>query len=270
MVPRRYVVIDSWSEVPDTVTLRLMPVDTPIAPARPGQFVMLWVFGVGEIPISYSGGCGSRSEIVHTIRGVSEVSKALAALRPGMMVGVRGPFGSWWDVDVARDRDVLIVAGGIGLAPVRPVIEHVLTNRDSYRDVSIMVGHRSPATLLFAEDLRSWRSRFDVSAAVTVDLGDRSWHGPVGVVTDLFPDRLPDPDATVAFVCGPEVMMRHVAIRLIDLGVTADRIQVSLERNMKCAIAQCGHCQFGEVLVCRDGPVIPYTQAAPLFTVREL
>ena len=265
MWPTRYVVATRRDETSDTVTLLLRPAETPIPAPRPGQFTMLYAFGVGEVPVSVSGiGQGG---LVQTIRAVGAVTRALCAAEPGDMIGVRGPFGTDWQVNAADGRDVLVVAGGIGLAPLRPVLLAALAERRSR--VMLLVGARSPGELLFPRELETWRRR-GADVRVTVDRGDATWDGRVGLVTELIPDAVADPARTAAFVCGPEIMMRLCSEALVNRGVPATDIRVSLERNMRCGAALCGHCQLGPLLLCRDGPVVSYAEAAPLVTIKEL
>lgn len=236
----------------------------------PGQFNMLSVFGVGEVPISISGPMSDRTRIVHTIRDVGAVSHALARMGPGAIMGLRGPYGMPWPVARARGRDVVVVAGGLGLAPVRPVLYHILENRDDFGKVTLLYGARSPKDILFASELSDWRGRLDLGVEVTVDRADASWHGHVGVVTALLRGADFDPAKTTAFVCGPEVMMRFAAGGLVDAGVAATEVFVSMERNMQCGIGLCGHCQLGPVFVCKDGPVFDWATMKPLMSVKEL
>jgi NAD(P)H-flavin reductase len=269
MVPTRYEVVSRHQETADSVTLALTPVDAPIADPTPGQFTMLYTFGVGEIPISVSGCPQREGALLHTIRGVGATSRALCALEPGAVVGVRGPFGVGWDVSAAEGSDVLIVAGGIGLAPLRPVIREVLTHRDRFGRVAILIGARTPGELLYTEQIAQWRSVPDVHVDVTVDAATRGWSGNVGLITMLL-DPLPvTATAASVFLCGPEVMIRVTSRNLVDAGTDPDRIFVSLERNMHCAIRQCGHCQLGPLFVCADGPVVTWTAAGPLLAVRR-
>jgi anaerobic sulfite reductase subunit B len=264
MRPACYVVAGRKEETYDTVTLMLRPAAAPIQTPRPGQFTMLYAFGVGEIPVSVSGiGQG----LVQTIRAVGAVSRALCAAAPGDMIGVRGPFGTDWGVDGAAGRDVLVVAGGIGLAPLRPVLLAALARRGGR--VVLLAGARSPADLVFVRELETWRRR-GADVRVTVDHADTGWDGRVGLVTGLIKDAIADPGRTTAFVCGPEIMMRMSAQALADYGVPARDIRVSLERNMRCGVALCGHCQLGPLLVCRDGPCVSYAEAAPLLAIKEL
>ncbi len=236
----------------------------------PGQFNMLSVFGVGEIPISISGPQSDSSKIIHTIRDVGPVSHALASLRTGAVLGLRGPYGTPWPVEAAKGRDVVVVAGGLGLAPVRPILYELMENRGDYGKVTLLYGARSPGDILFAEELRQWRSRLDMGVEVTVDRADPSWHGHVGVVTAHLRGADFDPKATTAFICGPEIMMRFTANGLVDLGVAPGDIHLSMERNMQCGIGLCGHCQLGPHFVCKDGPVFDWAVIKPLMRVKEL
>ncbi len=268
MRPSRYLVTARIPETYDTVTLLLRPVDDPIQVPRPGQFTMLYAFGVGEVPVSVSGiGEAPGHVLVQTIRAVGAATRALCAAVPGDMIGVRGPFGTDWRVSGA-DGDMLIVAGGIGLAPLRPVVLAALAGRAQGR-VVLLVGARSPGDVIFTRELEVWRRR-GADVRVTVNYGDAGWAGRVGLVTGLIKDAIADPAETAAFVCGPEIMMRLSAQALVDAGVPARDIRVSLERNMRCGVAMCGHCQLGPLLVCRDGPVVSYAEAIPLLAIREL
>ncbi|MEW1636903.1 FAD/NAD(P)-binding protein [Streptomyces sp. NPDC093801] len=265
-VPLPYRVRDRREETGDVVTLTLEPVAGRTAPFAPGRFAMLYAFGVGEIPVSVSrildGGA-----LAHTVRAVGAVSRALYGLRPGAVVGVRGPFGTGWDADRARGGDVLVVAGGIGLAPLRPLIDTVLAGPEAFGRLNVLAGARTPADLLYPGEFPAWRRPF---AAVTVDRPSAGWTGRVGVVTALLDEAAFDPARTTAFVCGPEVMIRATGRALAHRGVRQDRIRVSLERTMRCATGHCGHCQLGPLLLCRDGPVIGHDQAESLLSVREL
>ncbi len=266
-VPRVYRVASRREETHDTVTLELAVDDEPLPVFAPGQFAMLTAFGVGEVPISVSGLQGDRLE--HTIRAVGAVTRALHAARPGQPVGVRGPFGTDWDVASAAGRDLLIVAGGIGLAPLRPVLLAALAEPGRYRRIILLAGLRTPTELLYRNEFESWR-RAGVEVALTVDRPDEGWRGHVGVVTTLLGPAGIDPARTTAFVCGPEIMMRFTADGLVNLGLSTTDIQVSLERTMRCGAGWCGHCQLGPLLLCRDGPVVGYDQAEELLRVREL
>ena len=265
MTPRPFRVERKARETYDTWTLELAPVRGEHPQAAPGQFTMLYAFGVGEVPISVSG-----TPLVQTIRAVGPVTRALCASRPGTVIGVRGPYGSAWPVEEARGSDVLIVAGGVGLPPVRPALYHVLEHRADYGRVIVLYGARTPEDLVFAKELERWRSRMDVDVDVTVDAATGGWRGKVGVVTTLIPRARLDPDATAAFVVGPEIMMRFTTRALVDEGLAADRIWLSMERAMKCGVGLCGHCQYGPTLICRDGAVYPYPAIEPYLGAREL
>ncbi len=268
-VPQIYRVDRVSRELPDTVTLDLTPLAGRRPPFAPGQFNMLYAFGVGEVAISMSGG-REHDAFVHTVRDVGAVSGAIAKLAPGAVVGLRGPFGTGWPVKEAEGSDLVIVAGGLGLAPLRPAIYQVLANRGRYGRVVILLGSRNPKDMLFRHELEQWRRRLDVDIEVTVDHADADWRGNVGVVPALIPRAAFDPHEAVALICGPEVMMRFTVNALRDAGLAPDRIHLSMERNMKCAIGLCGHCQFGPTFVCKDGPVLRFDRIADIFTTREI
>ena len=268
MLPRLHRVVRVRGEVKGVKTLALQPLDGAATAGTPGQFNMLWAFGVGESAISLSGEAPG-GILLHTVRDVGPVTDALCHARPGTVVGVRGPFGRGWGLDHADGSDVVVVAGGLGLAPLRPLVRHLVAHRRQYGRIALLVGARSPDQLLFGPESRRW-ARSDLSVLTTVDHARPGWDGPVGVVTDLI-ERAPfDPSRTVAYVCGPEVMMRFTARALAERGVAPARIEVSMERNMRCAVGFCGHCQLGPAFVCRDGPVFSYDFIRPLLRVREL
>jgi len=267
-VPASYRVSSRRDETHDTVTLTLEPAGDPIAAVRAGQFTMLYAFGIGEIPISVSGRPGQHA-LAQTIRAVGAVTTALCAMPAGQIVGVRGPFGTCWDEADAAGRDLLLVAGGIGLAPLRSALLAALSDRQRYRRVIALIGARSPAELVFGDEIDDWRAS-GAEVMVTVDRADASWHGNVGVVTQLIRRTGVDPPNTTALICGPEVMMRLTARSLLATGMSAGNIRLSLERNMQCGVAECGHCQLGPLLLCRDGPVVSYQVAEPLLATREL
>ena len=269
MVPSIARVRRRRRELADTWTLEL-EADAPLLRFAPGQFNMLYLPGIGEVAISVSGDPAGGRHLVHTIRDVGKVSGALTRLRPGDRLGVRGPFGSAWPVATAAGLDVVVVAGGLGLAPLRPAIYRLLAERERFARVAILYGTRSPADILYPSELERWRRRLDVQIEVTVDHAGFDWRGHVGVVTQLIPRTAFDPARTVALVCGPEVMMRFAALALRGAGVPAGAIHLSMERNMKCALGHCGRCQFGPMLVCRDGPVVSYERIAHLLAVKEL
>jgi len=271
MLPRLFRVQRYLQETDDTFTLELAPLDdgAPCAFA-PGQFNMLYVFGVGEVPISISGDPDKPGVLVHTTRAVGTVTKVMARLRRGDVIGVRGPYGTPWPVDQAEGNDVVIVAGGIGLAPLRPALYRLLARRDQFGKVVLLYGTRTPEDILYRKELERWRARFDVDVYVTVDRATAPWRGSVGVVTHLIPKAPFDPLSAVALICGPEIMMRFSVLELEKRGVAANRMFVSLERNMKCGVGTCGHCQFGPAFVCREGPVFAYDRVRDWLAVREV
>ena len=271
MLPQPYLVREVFKETPDTFTLRLDPENAVNETVfRPGQFSMLWVFGVGEMPISISGDPALHNRLVYTVRSVGQATHSLVNQRVGNGVGVRGPFGTGWPVEAARGRDVIVLAGGIGLAPLRPVIYQVLQNRKDYGRLVILYGGRSPRDLLYREELAKWTRNSETQVLVTVDYGGLSWRGHVGVVTTLFKYSRLHPARSVAMVCGPEIMMRFVIRELEAAGLSRDDIYLSMERNMNCAVGFCGHCQYGPHFICKDGPVFRYEQVRALLEKYEL
>jgi NAD(P)H-flavin reductase len=269
-VPLPYRVGRVRRETRDITTLELAPVTGVRPDYRPGQFNMLYAFGIGEVAISVSGDPAVPGGYVHTVRDVGAVSGAIAKLKAGAMLGLRGPYGTPWPVEAAEGNDVVFVAGGLGLAPLRPAIYRVLARRERYGRVVLLYGTRSPPDILFRQELERWRRRLDVEVLVTVDRADAEWRGNVGVVPKLIARAGFDPNGAVAMVCGPEVMMRFTANALHASGLALDHIYLSMERNMKCAIGLCGHCQFGPDFVCKDGPVMRYDRIADILTVREI
>ncbi len=273
LVPRLQRVLERHDETADTVTLTLAPPDGGHEERpEPGQFAMLSAFGLGEVPISYSSVDGPGGEVAHTVRAVGAATAALAAARPGDLLAGRGPYGTGWDLRGASGRDVVVVAGGIGLAPLKGLIDAVQADRDRFGSVNVLVGARTPGDLCFARRLREWSVRGDVEVAVTVDrLGDPAdpWPGAIGVVTTLLDNACFDPAGATAYVCGPEVMMRATVRALAERGVDLPDVQVSIERSMTCGVGHCGHCQLGPVLVCREGPVLTADRVLPLLQVRE-
>ena len=253
-------------ETADTVTVTLAGGGRGFVP---GQFAMVYAFGIGESAISFSGDPYRSDVVEHTVRRVGAVTTAIGGVKPGSVLGWRGPFGNGWPMQRARGGDLVIVAGGIGLAPLRPALLTVLADRGAYRRVALLVGARRPGELLYPEQLAEWRARFDLEVEVTVDAAADNWRGSVGVVTRLIPLLDVEPSRTTALVCGPEVMMRFSAIELQRLGVPTRNVFVSVERNTKCAIGICGHCQLGSLFACRDGAVVPYELVAGLMEVKE-
>lgn len=269
MTPVPYRVRSRTPENADSVTLRLDPVADALGLPLPGQFMMLYAFGVGEIAASL-GAIPSDGSIIHTIRAVGAVSAALCAVQPGSTIGVRGPFGTHWGLDGAVGNDLVIVAGGVGLAPLRPVVEAALAQRDRYGRVVLIAGARTEPDFLYAAELAGWERDPAVEVHRTVDIPIQGWPGETGFVTEPLRRLSLRRERTSAFLCGPELMMRNCAKTLLHKGITPRDIRVSLERNMQCGVGWCGHCQLGPVLLCRDGPVVGYDVAQPLLDVEEL
>lgn len=271
MVPELFGIERVKYETKDTFTLKLCPIEkTRKISFFPGQFNMLYVFGVGEVPISISGDPAGTSRLEHTTRTVGAVTKAMGLLKPGEVIGVRGPYGSNWPLTEEDGRDVVIIAGGIGLAPLRPVLYYLMERRERYRKIVLLYGARSPEEILYKRELERWRGKFDLDVQVTVDRGSSGWRGNVGVVTPLVARAPFTASNTVALVCGPEVMMRFAVLELQRRGVPAESIYLSMERNMKCGLGYCGHCQYGPAFVCKDGPVFRLDSIARIFGKGEI
>lgn len=259
LTPSLWRVVGRHRAPTDVVTLELSPETGSLGPFRPGQFHMLTAFGVGEIAVSISSAPSSDGPLEHTIRDVGAVSHALCEMPLGGLVGVRGPYGRGWRLEASEESrtDYVIVAGGLGLAPLRGAIRHLMSERRPGKRLFLLVGARSPDQIVFADELEKWRQA-GAHLGLSVDVARPGWQGSVGVVTGLINEAPFDPERTVAFVCGPEIMMRFVARALVDRGVDPDKIELSLERNMQCGCGWCGHCQLGPLTLCLDGPVVTY------------
>jgi NAD(P)H-flavin reductase len=257
-------------EVEGVATYHLAFTDTATAADyrfAPGQFNMLYLPGVGEMPISLSADPASANTWAHTIRVAGNVTRMLAKMGPGGRFGLRGPFGTSWPLAACEGADVVLVTGGIGLSPLRPAVYHLLANRESYGRITLLYGTRTPDTLLYQHEYQSWTER-GLFVQTTVDRAAAGWLGNVGVVP-LLVDRLRpfQPANTLVLMCGPEVMMHYSALSVLARGLAAERVWLSLERNMQCAVALCGHCQLGPAFVCKDGPVFRYDKIEPFLKV---
>ena len=271
MLPQPFRVLETREEIPGCMTMRVEPAnETESCDFAPGQFYMIYVFGHGEVPISISGDAARQGEVTFTVMAVDSVTQALCAVRSGDTIGLRGPFGSTWPVDGIRGRDVIIMAGGLGLAPLRPVLFHLLQNRDAYGKLTLLYGTRQPESVVFRQEVSAWQAAAEIDVDVTVDHAGRDWPGKVGVVTELLKGRPINAETTSALICGPEIMMRFSAHALLDRGVKAENIHVSMERNMKCAVRLCGRCQYGPFFICHDGPVFAFDRVERLFRIREV
>lgn len=270
-LPLTYRVVDKNAENKDLVTFTYEPTtEASIEPIQPGQFNMLYAFGVGEIPISVSSVLADQKEIIHTIQDVGAVSHALCSMNIGDEIGVRGPFGSVWPVETAKYKDIIIMSGGVGFAPLKPVIELIANDRDNYGEVNFLYGTRNPVSIIFHQDVISLQSDPSINFLITVDHSFSNWRGNVGVVTSLIEKSTFDPEHTIGFVCGPEIMMRYGAYALSDAGLNDQNIFLSMERNMKCALGQCGRCQYGPFFVCKEGPVFQFSTIKDSMRIREL
>lgn len=271
MLPVPYRILRNNRETHDVFTLDAEPADgSGIPPYAPGQFNMLYVFGKGDSAISISGDPEKKQPLRHTIRRAGVVTTALERLRRGDTIGVRGPFGAPWPVTEAQGKDVLLLAGGIGLAPLRPALYHLLAHRGQYGKIALLYGARAPEDLLYVSELEQWRGRFDLQVFVTVDTAKRGWMGEVGVVTKLIARASFDPENAVAMICGPEIMMRFSVLELQQNKMRPETIFLTMERNMKCAVGFCGHCQYGPHFICRDGPVFRCDRVQSLLGKREV
>jgi NAD(P)H-flavin reductase len=269
MAPRFLEIRQMVRETADTMSLELH--DPKSSGFHPGQFNMLYLFGGGEVAISISGDPAKPGKLMHTVRAVGSVTTPMDELRRGAFVGVRGPFGNGWPLEEAArgGRDVLILAGGIGLAPLRPLIYAIGRSRDRFGHVTLLYGARTPTDLLYKKELRDWQRR-RIHVRTIVDHGNLSWRGRVGVLTDLLAEVNFDPTGTITMMCGPEVMMRFTQRELARRGMPPEDIHLSLERNMKCAVGFCGHCMLAGSFICKDGPIFRFSKVAPFIGVREL
>ncbi|MGZ4130049.1 MAG: FAD/NAD(P)-binding protein [Actinomycetota bacterium] len=251
-------------------------IDDPEARRRfsfaPGQIDMVGIFGVGEVPISISSDSARPMHLAHTIRACGRVTNVFAGLRPGDRITVRGPFGRPWPVAKAQGGDLLIVAGGLGLAPLRSAVYAALRHRRTYRRVVLAIGARDPSQMLYRRQLESWRRTQlqGIEVHLTVDRADAAWPHREGFVTALLPDLGIDPRSTTVFTCGPEIMMISALRELERLGVPGEHLWLTLERNMHCAVRLCGHCQLGPWFVCADGPIFRWGEVRDLMEVSEL
>jgi NAD(P)H-flavin reductase len=272
MHPVPFRIVDTCEEMPGCTTIRVEPAaKAGTSDFSPGQFYMIYVFGHGEVPISVSGDDpAAPGQLIFTVMAVGSVTQALCAAKAGDTIGLRGPFGSAWPVDDLAGRDLVVMAGGLGLAPLRPAIYRFLRQREAYGDLAILYGTRQPRSILFRQQLQAWQEHPSLEVAITVDNAGRDWLGKVGVVTALLQGRKLNPATTSALICGPELMMRFSAYALLDLGVEAEDIYVSMERNMQCAVKTCGRCQYGPFFVCADGPVFSFDRVERLFMIREV
>jgi len=261
-------IIEVVSETPDTKTFYFKP-RAKLENPRPGQFTEVYIPGVGEAPVSVSG-TGPDGVIIQTIRSIGTLTEYLFKLGKGDLIGIRGPYGKGWPIEKLEGKDILIIGGGIGLAPLRPVIKAVEKDRSRYGRLSILYGARTPSLLLYKYEFEEYREIPNSELLLTVDHADETWTGNVGVVTKLIPKASVDPENAIALVCGPEIMMRFTVKALEERGFRENQIYISLERRMKCGVGLCGHCQVGPYFVCRHGPVFPYWMIKKYFWVDQI
>ena len=272
-LPEEAEVVERVEESPDIITLHLRLTDPAARESyafRPGQFNMLGVHGVGEVAISVSSDPDEPELIGHTIRRVGRVTHPLVRLGPGDRLGLRGPYGRPWPLDRARGRDVVVITGGLGCAPVVSVIDYILARRERFGHLTILQGVKHSADLIWRPRYEAWRKAPDTEVALAADVAGSNWPGHVGLVTELFDRVTLRSDRAVAMMCGPEPMMRAAADDLVERGFAAEDLWLSLERSHHCGNGRCGHCQLGPYFVCRDGPVFSYDRVGGLLAVRGL
>jgi NAD(P)H-flavin reductase len=272
MQPLMAEIVEIVHEAPNVSTYWLQFLDKHLREGfhfKAGQFNMLLVPGLGEAAISISSDMEDPHRIAHTVRLAGNVTTAISRMNVGDVIGIRGPFGSWWALDDCIGKDVVVAAGGIGLPPIRPVLYYIMNHRRDFGRVIVLYGARTPNDLQFTREYKAWQEA-GIELDVTVDRGDDTWNGRVGVVPILFYNTRLDPKNTVILTCGPEIMIRFVIFEALARRVPPERIFVSLERNMKCGIGSCGHCQVGPFFVCKDGPVFSFDKLQPYVNVEEL
>ena len=271
LLPRPFEVVAKRRETHDVVTLMVEPADgRSCLEFAPAQIGMIGVPGVGQVPISFSNHPDSRRCLSVTIRAVGAVTTAITEADIGAVISVRGPYGTAWPIELTWGRDVLFVAGGLGLAPLRSAVFHVAENAEDRGSVGIVYGAKTQHDMLFRSDLEIWGELDDVRVHLTVDNADDEWKGDVGLVTEMFDQALERLQAPLVMMCGPDIMMINACRDLTARGIEQTDIWVTLERNMKCAIGLCGHCQFGPLFVCKDGPVFRYDRVSELFAIGEV
>jgi sulfhydrogenase subunit gamma (sulfur reductase) len=273
LLPRTAEIIEKYLEAKGIFTFRLRFRDEQLRNSfrfQPGQFNMVYLFGVGEVPISIVSDPAGPDLLDHTVRAAGNVTGLMSRLNKGDVVGLRGPYGSAWPLEEARGKDIILITGGLGCAPVVSVINYIINRRESYGALKILHGIKTPKDLLYRSRIRQWKKTPDTEVLLTVDHPDQTWRYNVGVVTNLFSQVSFDPQKSLVMICGPERMM-HFAIKdLLSHGVQAEQIYLSVERNMKCAVGFCGHCQLGPAFVCKDGPIFRYDRIRHWFNTREV
>lgn len=272
MRPYRAEILSIQPEAPLVSTFWLRFLDQELRTSfqfKPGQFNMLSIPGVGEAAISISSDPNDHQRVGHTVRFVGNVTNSISRLTVGDVLGVRGPFGTSWPLDDHLGKDIYIAAGGIGLPPLRPILYQVMAQRSSFGRVVVIYGARTPDDLQFTQEYKAWEEA-GIELIITVDRGDEKWNGLVGVVPLMFYRLRMDPRKSIVYTCGPEIMIRFVIFEALARRISPNHIYVSMERNMRCGLGLCGHCQLGPYFVCKDGPVFTYEQLQPYFNVEDL
>jgi len=265
-------IVNIQSEAPGIATYWVRYLDPAVRKGytfRPGQFNMLYLPGYGEAAISISSDPEELDTIGHTIRSTGSVTQNISRLKVGDVIGVRGPFGTSWPIEQFKGVDLIIGTGGVGVPALRPVIYHVIRHRQDFDRVVLLYGARTPKDLQYTREYEGWE-KAGIETMITVDRADETWQGQVGVVPILFYRLRMDPKKSVVLTCGPEIMIRYVVFEALARRVPSSRIFVSMERNMKCGLGQCGHCQIGPYFVCKDGPVFSFEALEPYYSVEEL
>jgi NAD(P)H-flavin reductase len=269
-LPREAVITERIQDSHDTFTMRLSILGQDHFSFEPGQFNMLYLYGVGEVPISIVPDADKDNSFDQTIRVVGRVTTGLAALQPGTRVGIRGPFGRGWPVDAVKGEDLLLVTGGLGSAPLVCVVDRVMQNRSEFGRVDILHGVREDKELIWPERYEQWDAVPNTNVMLTADIPSSDWPWFKGTAVDLFSKLEIDPGRTTVMLCGPEVMMLAAIDRLRTMGLSDDRVWLSMERNMQCGIGRCGHCQTGPKFVCKDGPVFCLSEISGLLSVKDI
>jgi len=260
-LPKDAIIVDRQQELKDVFTLTLAFSDPEIHAQyqfSPGQFNMLYLYGIGEVAISIISSPEDDQKHLHTIRAVGKVTNGLAQLKVGDHIGIRGPFGRGWPLDYAKNKDVLILTGGLGCAPSVSIINYILNNRSDFNTLHIIQGVKHSNDFIFKAQYDEWAKSFDTHVHLAADVSTSNWPWYTGLVTGLLDQITFDSDNTVCMMCGPEAMLKAAAKKLISLQVPENEIFLNLERNMECALGHCGHCQFGGHFICKDGPVFCY------------
>ena len=270
-MPHEAIILERIQEGPNLFTLRMKFTDPDIQDVyefEPGQFNMLYLYGVGDVPISIVNDPLDSHIIDHTIRVVGRVTRGIDKLKAGDRIGLRGPYGRGWPMQQSKGKDIVIVTGGLGCAPVVSVINYIEQRREEYGRLNIVQGVKHTADLIWQDRYDKWRQLPNTRVMLAADVGEALWPWHVGPVTSLFDQLMFNPDNVAVMMCGPEGMMRVVCRHMLDKGVPDSQLFLSMERNMQCAIGHCGHCQYGSKFICKDGPVFSYDEVRKLFQTK--